>query len=109
MKIKISKEILVLSLVVGLGLIFLSLYMYYTSLTFGDQLLSSFIKCALNEYKEFSQLELIQSWFEAGLKFEIKNCNYDIISYNFPYIFWLGWIITLVSLYLNFRTIEKIK
>ena len=62
-----------------------------------------------NEYKEFSQLELIQSWFEAGLKFEIKNCNTDIISYNFPYIFWLGWIITLVSLYLNFRTIEKNK
>lgn len=107
MKIKISKEILVLSLIIGLGLLFLSFYMYYTSLTFGDKLLSSYIKCAVNDYKEFSQLDLIQNWFESGLKFEKKNCNFDIISHNFPYIFWLGWIITLVSLYLNFRKIEK--
>jgi len=105
MKIKISKEVLVLSLVIGLGLLFLSFYMYYTSLHFGDGLLSSSIKCP-GKYLKGTQLHLIQYWFELGVKFKNANC-YARISYNFPYIFWLGWIITLVSLYLNFRKIEK--
>ena len=105
---KLSKEILILSLVVGLALLFLSFYIYSSSLALILIDNERFVSCGWTYIpKPISKLYTFTSWFEHGIKFKTINSCDNLISIIFPYVFWLGWIITTASLYLNFRKIIK--
>ncbi len=92
-----------LLLIFGLILILLSFYLYATSYEYGSRFNSWDMKCGNSVFIKSNFIHLITSWFRVGLTFDDYNLCNSKISTNFPYLYWLGWLMSLFGMTFYFK------